>query len=222
MRAGGPSASGSFRDIHLRRGGKEVAVFDLYHLLLKGNRDTDALAQPDDVIFVGPVGPQVAVLGSVNQQAIYELRTGETLADALAHGRRLQRRRRPQLRRARAPGRHARPAASSNCPCRRTWRSARRRRHRPVFSVIAAALPQEAQNEARARRGRGGASGDYILPPGSRIADALRAAAALTSAAYPYGAEFSRESVRKQQQVNYERALRDLETDMSSARRASA
>ena len=30
------SAAGSFRDIHLNRGGHEIAVFDLYDLLLKG------------------------------------------------------------------------------------------------------------------------------------------------------------------------------------------
>jgi protein involved in polysaccharide export with SLBB domain len=59
--------------------------------------------------------------------------------------------------------------------------------------------------------------GDYILPPGSRIADALKAAGGMTSAAYPFGTEFTRESVRKTQQINYDRALRDLETDMSKS-----
>jgi protein involved in polysaccharide export with SLBB domain len=215
MRAGGPSASGSFRDIHLRRGGKEVAVFDLYDLLLKGNRDTDALVQPDDVIFVGPVGPQVAVLGSVNQQAIYELRSGETLADALAMAggfNAVGDRRRVSLERLAdrntgrvvelpLPAHLADPLAAGDII--------------QAFSVIAAALPQGAQNEHVRVEGEGAHPGDYILPPGSRIADALRAAGGMTSAAYPYGTEFSRESVRKQQQVNYERALRDLETDMS-------
>jgi hypothetical protein len=36
----------------------------------------------------------------------------------------------------------------------------------------------------------------------------------LTSAAFPYGTEFTRESVRVTQQANFDRALRDLETDM--------
>jgi len=215
MRAGGPSASGSFRDIHLRRGGHEVAVFDLYDLLLKGNRDTDALVQPDDVIFVGPVGPQVGVLGSVNQQAIYELKPGETLSDVLdmAGGfSAVGDRRRVSLERLadRNSGRvvelalpaHLHDALASGDIVQ-------------VFSVIAASLPQEVQNEHVRVEGEVAHPGDYILPPGSRIADALRAAGGMTSAAYPYGTEFSRESVRKQQQVNYERALRDLETDMS-------
>ncbi|MFO1221383.1 MAG: SLBB domain-containing protein, partial [Burkholderiaceae bacterium] len=38
-----------------------------------------------------------------------------------------------------------------------------------------------------------------------------------TPAAYVFGTEFSRESVRITQQENYERALRDLETDLAKA-----
>ena len=215
MRAGGPSASGSFRDIHLRRGGHEIAVFDLYDLLLKGNRDTDALVQPDDVIFVGPVGPQAAILGSVNQQAIYELKPGESLADVLGMAggfSAVGERTRVSLERLadRNSGRvvelalpaHLHDALASGDIVQ-------------VFSVIASSLPQGMQNEHVRVEGEVAHPGDYILPPGSRVADALRAAGGLTSSAYPYGTEFSRESVRKAQQVNYERALRDLETDMS-------
>ena len=215
MRAGGPSASGSFRDIHLRRAGKEVAVFDLYDLLLKGNRDTDALVQPDDVIFVGPIGTQVAVLGSVNQQAIYELKPGETLADVLGmagglnavadHNRvsleRLADRNSGRVVELALPAHLHDPLASGDIV--------------HAFSVITASLPQEVQNEHVRVEGEVAHPGDYILPPGSHIADALRAAGGMTGSAYPYGTEFSRESVRRQQQVNYERALRDLETDMS-------
>src|SRR5262249_21363564 len=43
------------------------------------------------------------------------------------------------------------------------------------------------------------------------------AAGGLTSNAYLYGTEFSRVSVREQQQINYERAIRDLETDLARA-----
>jgi len=43
----------------------------------------------------------------------------------------------------------------------------------------------------------------------------LRAAGGLTPAAYVFGTEFSRESVRTTQQENYERALRDLETEFT-------
>jgi len=215
MRAGGPSAAGSFRDIHLRRNGREVAVFDLYDLLLKGNRDTDQLVQPDDVIFVGPIGTQVAVLGSVNQQAIYELKPGETLSDVLGMAggfnavadrsrvaiERLADRNTGRVAELALPA-HSKDALDSGDLVH-------------VFSVITATLPQEVQYEHVRVEGEVAHPGDYILPPGSHVADALRAAGGMTRAAYPYGTEFSRESVRRQQQINYERALRDLETDMS-------
>jgi protein involved in polysaccharide export with SLBB domain len=47
------------------------------------------------------------------------------------------------------------------------------------------------------------------------MSDALRAAGGMTAAAYPFGTEFTRESVRRTQQINYDRALRDLESDIS-------
>jgi protein involved in polysaccharide export with SLBB domain len=58
------------------------------------------------------------------------------------------------------------------------------------------------------------------------MADALRAAGGLTPQAYVFGTDFSRESVRRTQLVNYERALKDLELQLarstSSQRVASA
>ncbi len=215
MRAGGPSAAGSFRDIHLRRGGKEIAVFDLYDLLLKGDHDADQLVQPDDVIFIGPVGTQVAVLGSVNEPAIFELKPGEKLEDLLrmAGGfnavadrdrvaiERLADRATGHITQLDLPA-HAGDSLGTGDVVR-------------VFSVVTASLPSGHQNQTVHIDGEVAKPGDYILPPGSRIADALRAAGGLTGAAYPFGTELTRESVRQTQQINYERALRDLETDMS-------
>jgi len=82
--SGGPSPTGSLRNIELRRGGTVVTVFDLYALLIHGNKSKDAPLQSGDVIFIPPAGPEAAITGSVRVPAIYELRAGETLADALA------------------------------------------------------------------------------------------------------------------------------------------
>ena len=57
IRSGGPSAAGSFRNVQLRRGREVVTNVDLYELLLKGDRSADRVMQPDDVIYIGPVGP---------------------------------------------------------------------------------------------------------------------------------------------------------------------
>lgn len=82
--SGGPSASGSLRDIQVRRGGKDITHFDLYALLIHGDKSNDVPLQSGDVIFIPPVGPQAAVTGSVRNPAIYELRPGESLGDVLA------------------------------------------------------------------------------------------------------------------------------------------
>jgi protein involved in polysaccharide export with SLBB domain len=87
--SGGPLSQGSLRDIQVRRGSTTVTHFDLYDLLLHGDKSKDVQLQSGDVIFIPKVGPQVAVLGSVTTPAIYELRN-ETSFDqivALAGGR---------------------------------------------------------------------------------------------------------------------------------------
>ncbi|MGB6132951.1 MAG: SLBB domain-containing protein [Acidobacteriaceae bacterium] len=82
--SGGPSSAGSLRHIELRRGGNVVTVFDLYALLIHGDKSKDAPLEPGDVIFIPPVGPQVALTGSIRNPAIYELQAGESLAEAIA------------------------------------------------------------------------------------------------------------------------------------------
>ncbi|MFX7895039.1 hypothetical protein ABTK48_20190, partial [Acinetobacter baumannii] len=54
-----------------------------------------------------------------------------------------------------------------------------------------------------------------MLPPTSTLVDAVQAAGGLTPQAYLFGTDLSRETVRKQQEVQYDRALRDLETDFT-------
>ena len=83
--AGGPSGKGSMRHVQLKRGNKVVAEFDLYDLLLKGDKSRDVALLPADVIFFPNVGPQVAVTGAVNTPAIFELKEPNTaIGEALA------------------------------------------------------------------------------------------------------------------------------------------
>lgn len=81
--SGGPSNRGSMRHIQLKRNGQVVTEFDLYDLLLKGDKSKDFVLQAGDVIYVPPVGPQVAIFGSVNTPAIYELGSSVTLKQQL-------------------------------------------------------------------------------------------------------------------------------------------
>ncbi len=81
--AGGPDQSGSLRQIQIKRGNRVVSQFDLYDLLLKGDKSADLLLQSGDVVFVPAAGPQVAIHGSVKAPAIYELKGKETLKDLI-------------------------------------------------------------------------------------------------------------------------------------------
>ena len=82
--SGGPAVEGSMRAIELRRAGAVVTRFDLYDLLIRGDKTKDAKLLAGDVIYIPPVGPEAAVFGSVRTPAIYELSPGETLAGVLA------------------------------------------------------------------------------------------------------------------------------------------
>jgi polysaccharide export outer membrane protein len=76
--SGGPSKRGSVRRIQLKRDGKVVTTFDLYDLIVNGDKTKDARLMPGDVIHVPPVGPLVALAGSVNIPAVFELKKERT------------------------------------------------------------------------------------------------------------------------------------------------
>lgn len=81
--SGGPSRDGSLRHVLLKRNGQTITDLDLYALLAQGDKSKDARLLPEDVIYIPPAGPQIALTGSVREPAIYELREGDTLSDAL-------------------------------------------------------------------------------------------------------------------------------------------
>src|SRR5947209_5330354 len=82
--SGGPSKRGSMRRIQLKRNGKVVTNFDLYDLIANGDKSKDSQLLPGDVIYVPPVGRLVALAGSVNLPAIFELKDHDTLGDVIA------------------------------------------------------------------------------------------------------------------------------------------
>lgn len=85
--SGGPTATGSMRNIQLKRGGRVVTTLDLYDFIAKGDKSKDVPLQGGDVIVIPPVGARVAVTGALDNAAIYELKPGaETVADVLSLG----------------------------------------------------------------------------------------------------------------------------------------
>jgi polysaccharide biosynthesis/export protein len=75
--SGGPSVNGSMRHIQLKRKGISFKEFDLYDLLINGDKSKDTPLLSGDVIYIPPVEKQVAIMGSVRVPGIYEI-VGET------------------------------------------------------------------------------------------------------------------------------------------------
>lgn len=83
--SGGPSKRGSMRQIQLKRGRTLITTFDLYDLIVNGDKSKDAQLMPGDVIYVPAVGRLVAMAGSVNIPAVYELKDHDTLGDVIRY-----------------------------------------------------------------------------------------------------------------------------------------
>jgi len=81
--SGGPTPQGSLRHIQVRRDGATITDFDFYDLLIKGDKSKDVRLQPGDVLYIPHVGPLVAISGSVNSPAIYEMKDSSTLNDLI-------------------------------------------------------------------------------------------------------------------------------------------
>ena len=82
---GGPAPNGSVRHVQLKRAGQIVREFDLYQFLSSGNSSGDIKLIDGDVIVIPPAAGYVALVGTVNNPAVYELaRESETLAQLLS------------------------------------------------------------------------------------------------------------------------------------------
>jgi len=81
--SGGPTPQGSLRHIQVRRDGATITDFDFYDLLIRGDKSKDVRLLPGDILYIPHVGPLVAIAGSVNSPAIYEMKDGSTLTDLI-------------------------------------------------------------------------------------------------------------------------------------------
>ena len=75
--SGGPTETGSLRQIEVYRKGKKIAVLDVYKYLFLGDDSQNPQLQDQDVIIVKPYVNRVKLAGNVKQPAIYELKKGE-------------------------------------------------------------------------------------------------------------------------------------------------
>lgn len=216
LAAGGPSAGGSFRSIQLRRNGKLVSDFDHYDLLLRGDKSGDAALQNGDVIHIAPTGTQVAVIGSVNREAIYEVAPDETIeaalryaggASSVADASRLMLL--DTLGQREIGWQELTPAASRT-------RIAQRGDIIRVLSDIGIARPVSQQPVLVTISGEVSKPGRYYVQPGTRLADVVAQAGGLTGDAFPYASVITRQSVKAQQKESFDRAVKDMELLLST------
>ncbi len=215
--AGGPTAGGSFRSVKLYRRGAEVADFDMYQLLRGGNRLEDAVLQNEDVLFIPPAGPQVAVIGSVNEEAIYETRPGESLDTALAF--------------AGGPnslGDPSRVILYRTSDTRIVGPQQIRREQAgdvqvaggdvlQILSKGTLTQPMERQAVLVRIEGEVNRPGNYYVAPNTPMGQVIASAGGLTSRAFPFGTRLQRISVRAQQRESYLDAIRQLELSIAAS-----
>jgi protein involved in polysaccharide export with SLBB domain len=211
LAAGGPSAGGSFRSIQLRRNGELISDFDLYDLLLRGDRSGDMVLQNGDVIYVAPAGEQVAVTGSVNHEAIFELGAGETMADALLYAGGVS----TLADRSRLLVLDPFTQADSGwreIPAEQAY--AIEVKPGSILRVLSDAgmeRPLQQQSILVTISGEVQRPGRYFFQPGTSLAQLVVQAGGLTTEAFPYASVITRESVREQQRASFERAIEDAE-----------
>jgi len=83
--AGGILPTASTRNIKILRGGKEIAVVDLYRILVLGDtsQEVSIRLRDGDIIFVPPMEKTVRILGQVREPGIYEIREGDRIKDVI-------------------------------------------------------------------------------------------------------------------------------------------
>ncbi len=217
LQAGGPSSGGSFRKVTLYRNGREAGTFDLYQLLRGGNRVNDLVLENEDVLFIPPAGDQIAVIGSVQEEAIYEALPGESVEAMLM-----------------AAGGPNTVADKDRIILYRTANDTRpgpRELDRTQAAQTAAAagdiiqmlstgtLAQPIDHQSVVVRVEGEVAnpGIFHVDPGTPLSSIIERAGGLTPSAYVYGTRFTRQSVRIQQQESYREALGQLELSLAAA-----
>ncbi len=217
LAAGGPSSGGSLRSIKLFRNGALVTNFDLYDMILRGDRSRDAILQNEDVLYVSPLGRQVAITGSVNGEAVYETREGDSIASVLGYAGGMNdladtsrvlvyRLTQPQL----LNGEQVSLAALSATPVRGG----------DILQVVSeGTLQRPVKSQAVLVRieGEVNSPGNYFVPPNTTLAQVLAKAGGLTEQAFAFGTRLERLSVRQQQRQSFIEAINQLEFSLLSS-----
>lgn len=214
LAAGGPSSGGSLRSVKLYRNGRLVTDFDLYDLILRGDRSRDAVLENEDVLYIEPLGKQVAIVGSVNKEAVFELKPGDTTQTVLAY----------------AGGfnvladdsrvllyRLTEPKLINGVELDRSVIGQTVALGGDIMQIVSqGSLQRPLRNQSVLVRieGEVNAPGNYFVAPNTPLSEVLAKAGGLTPDAFVFGTRLERQSVRLQQRASFREAVDQLETSL--------
>ena len=84
--SGGIEEIGTLRNIKLLKTNGDLHTFDLYDLLIKGDRSKDLTIDAGDVILIEPANQFINLKGRVKRPGIYEIKEDEILEDIINYG----------------------------------------------------------------------------------------------------------------------------------------
>lgn len=227
---GGPTETGTVRNIQVRRRGMTVAAFDLYEFLLKGVKIRDIILMEDDEIYVPRKGPEVAITGNVKRPGIYELKGRNDLNNVVAlAGGVLSGTDDMKVQVRRIAGTERKTVydvtteelnlETSTPPTLKNRDVVRISPFDESSTTAASGMSEDIDSPSKQRiaaSGKAAASGDqikyvtltgefklpgrYPVQKGEKLSDVIRRAGGYTTDAYLKGAYFTRESVRQFQQ----------------------
>jgi polysaccharide biosynthesis/export protein len=221
--SGGPDASGTMRNIQVKRGSSVITTFDLYDMLVKGDKSRDVGLQDGDVIYIPEVGPLVSITGDVKKQAIFELKGAASIADAInwAGGGDSAAEQKPVIVEKNVNNQYqavAELTASKEAITSRLGSI-------PllptdvvrIFSPSAVPVQVQVQNEYVRVAGEIRQSGVYQIKKGETLRELISRLGGPTENGYLYATVLNRESVRRAQQARLNEVAERFEREVESA-----
>jgi polysaccharide export outer membrane protein len=225
--SGGPDSSGSMRNIQLKRNGATVAKFDLYDMLVKGDKSQDATLHDGDVIYIPEVGPLVALTGNVKTPAIFELNGPASMADILgwAGGVDSAAEQRQIIIEKTVNNNYQTVAElvadKATIAARLAGIPLRATDVIRVFAPGAVPVQAQLQNEYVRVSGEVKQSGVFQIRKGETLRDLMFRLGGTTDAGYIFAMQLKRESVKRSQQLKLDELAERFERDVESASRLS-
>lgn len=220
--SGGPDASGSMRNIQVKRGAETVTTFDLYDMLAKGDKSRDISLRDGDVIYIPEAGPLVALTGNVKKPGIFELKGSSSVADILAFAGGVDSSAdQKQIIVEKNVDNHYKTVADlvadkSAIAGRLTSIPVQPTDILRVFSPAAMPVQVQVQNEYVRVSGEVKQSGVFQIKKGETLRELISRLGGATDNGYVYATQLKRESVKRAQQAKLDEVAARFERNLES------